>query len=964
MSDKQVRFESQQRVDLPDLTNITSYSAAARRRGLAELFGGGDTVGRVLRGFDSVPEDPGVSARLLIERVESGVDGAFLSALFDGVTTEFGTIGGQGAAQHFLDFTGQPANTYEGKIRARLLAAAEDNRAFWNPASNTEFSKPTNVTQTPEWEVAFAGHAGSDWVALCDVVWNGAEIDIADITDKRDLLFEGVFPFGNAALASIPDFDRSVDRGSPLVTRGGIMQALHALQRQVAEMKGADDFGEFNTYARPAQAAGFVAAGFDAERHQRLDTIATATFTCSASTLHADFTGPTSLYDCLAHIEVNSNDLPKIITVVLKDEGGFGATPLYTFPAQISIAGKNLRIVAAGGGSGGDDQFEELTGIEEGKTLVEFDVASGTGILISDGSLHLENLRFEQLGGAALLSLTVGSHFSANNVTLRNGDMDTTDGAEFVLECTNSIRVENCWFIGKSRIAGRHPLDAGGAPGIDTVDQSQRGGYIDNCGFVGHVKFNAKNSPSSLNSAYEWSGNITVSRSTFQCLENATAERSREGMVNLMAARNIRFDDCQFMYHGDEDGVRVCSRVGSAVMPPKNIVFYNCEFILRYSATHVGANTDISNLVSPPGGVTETEGTGWALKITAVQDIVLTVQSNDEAPVGIRVLDCTFRVNRILSGFLNSSPDAGAIYCVDCLRTRIEGNDIIEWTEPPVELASSDAQIMILVAATTNGETWGLGREIKVLGNYVGAWQENTRSAIAGFALTSWGGTQVTGSESHVQLVFLVLYRTSTCRVAGNTWSTIDSTGESHIVTTLLGQAIIIQESTAVVIDNDSFLHMMPATEDGDSWAEVLLAPISSVGAVSNISIRNCTFLRSGCFEARDDFGGGTIAMLFIDSNDFILDPSVDNEGAPFLQLDVLSASHNTMSFCHNKSNYFGPATTNSVHFNNASSFIFIGNLMTTHTVKSDAHGDANSPNAPGWGDMALPMNDVLLYET
>ena len=183
-------------------------------------------------------------------------------------------------------------------------------------------------------------------------------------------------------------------------------------------------------------------------------------------------------------------------------------------------------------------------------------------------------------------------------------------------------------------------------------------------------------------------------------------------------------------------------------------------------------------------------------------------------------------------------------------------------------------------------------------------------------------------------------------------------------MTTLLGQAIIIQESTAVVIDNDSFLHMMPATEDGDSWAEVLLAPISSVGAGSNISIRNCTFLRSGCFEARDDFGGGTIAMLFIDSNDFILDPSVDNEGAPFLQLDVLSASHNTMSFCHNKSNYFGPATTNSVHFNNASSFIFIGNLMTTHTVKSDAHGDANSPNAPGWGDMALPMNDVLLYET
>ena len=190
MSDAQVRWESQQRVDAPDLSAMVELAAQARRRGHRDLFAGGLDTPLVMRGFRVQAEDPGVSPRVLIVQSEGGVQGAFVSALTDGVVFDFGTVGGTGAAQRLLDFTGQPAATYKVKVRDRLIATQSDNRAFWNPSSNMEFVKVTNTRNNPEWEVALSGHGDADWVLLAEVVWGGATVDTVDIADKRNLAFE------------------------------------------------------------------------------------------------------------------------------------------------------------------------------------------------------------------------------------------------------------------------------------------------------------------------------------------------------------------------------------------------------------------------------------------------------------------------------------------------------------------------------------------------------------------------------------------------------------------------------------------------------------------------------------------------------------------------------------------------------------------------------------------------------
>jgi hypothetical protein len=249
-----VRYESQERVDHPDITAMSFLVLGEFRRSIRGLLLGPDDGSRpypnaIIRGFAVEPESPASSNVVVKLDPGGGEPLAFAIGGEDvGAHVDYGQlIGGsdmagrlEGNAQQTLDFTGQPSDTYIVQMRFVYQESVEDNRAFWNEGVKEEFVSPMETRHAPLFELRAVGATTNDeWIDLAEVVWGGATIGAGDITDIRTFAFEGSAPFQADWFdepGAMPDFDRDVDRAAHGINE--VYPVLRALARQIQDIKG------------------------------------------------------------------------------------------------------------------------------------------------------------------------------------------------------------------------------------------------------------------------------------------------------------------------------------------------------------------------------------------------------------------------------------------------------------------------------------------------------------------------------------------------------------------------------------------------------------------------------------------------------------------------------------------------------------------------------------------------------
>ena len=226
-----VRFEPNERVDLPDLTQLQRGHRSDTRSSFVHVLFGSDSR-KVLGGW-LVEEDPaGASAQV---KVNSGT--AMLTEARDDGGYEYGVAAGiEGDSFQMVDFTGKPANTYEIWVRASYTSGEAGNRIFWDETIAQEDVDMIDTRYVAAWDVqASIGSPGTEWEAIAEVVWGGATIQTADITMERDMFFEGDEDGGFAQVWGTGT-DRNTDRGLYGVTN--LYTWCQAVRQQLWDMIG------------------------------------------------------------------------------------------------------------------------------------------------------------------------------------------------------------------------------------------------------------------------------------------------------------------------------------------------------------------------------------------------------------------------------------------------------------------------------------------------------------------------------------------------------------------------------------------------------------------------------------------------------------------------------------------------------------------------------------------------------
>ena len=203
-----VRFEPNERADLPDLLQLQRGMRSDVRSSLVHVLFASDSR-KVLGGW-LVEEDPaGASAQV---KVNTGT--AMLTEVIDDGTFEYGVAAGiEGDAFQMVDFTGKPNGTYEMWIRASYTAGEAGNRIFWDATLSQEDVDMIDTRYVAGWDVQISiGSPGVEWESIASIVWAGATVQTADITMQRDLFFEGDENGGFAAVWGGGN-DRDPNRG-------------------------------------------------------------------------------------------------------------------------------------------------------------------------------------------------------------------------------------------------------------------------------------------------------------------------------------------------------------------------------------------------------------------------------------------------------------------------------------------------------------------------------------------------------------------------------------------------------------------------------------------------------------------------------------------------------------------------------------------------------------------------------
>ncbi len=755
---RRVNFSSQQRVDQPDALAIGTFATMDARRILRQTLMGTDAnqgvdKGRIIRGFAVEAEDPGVGPRVLVRmQLATGVYSGAMAAINSGAgTLDWGQIAGgadglgnlEGSAQNLLDFTSQPPGDFDVKLRAVFGPGLKRNRAFWNPASNAEFIQLTPTRLLPQWEIAFQNHTDPEWVTLGRVAWDGVSIAAADITDLREFPLEGTpkpvqlfvdqwsFPAqtGDADNFGVGNFDRGDDRGT--VQFPGVWAATRALARQIQDIKGGRDKDlRYDWFSLPASAPGFYADNNNIGTTRTMRMLDTVTFTCADGiTDHGDFNGLDSIFNCFKFIADNPTLTPNRITILVKTRSV--DSPTFTWSDQISIGGdKSITLVAIGGGAPSSDPILDLpqgTAIIIGDTLVSGSMLNFTGSAI--GSLHVENITWVSvLDTVGIISMNQESSFSMKNSTLTSPTFtDDLTTVTPTLRCPNtSLVIEDSLLVGLIYIGGKET--APGAPIPEERDLNWTYGRIINTRIFGHTRFRYDDPDGTdEDDAWFYANNISVEGCTFITVVSNNNSFATVAMVDLAGCRNMRFEQCNFQYAGDETAIRVKSGpvvFGTRWSTPEHITFDDCFFKLSNDSAHPGFQTGA-------GGAGGTFGTGWAIRLYGEElggpDPLV---GPDQLPRHIRVEGCRFDAgfNPLTSLDIVSPADAGYISATDTRFSHFSKNRFVNWTTP-LPAQNLDTQRLVLFSATTLGATIEGNSDNFFNDNFIGDWHSSGNGA-------------------------------------------------------------------------------------------------------------------------------------------------------------------------------------------------------------------------------------------
>lgn len=320
-----VKWSPQERVDLPDLAATSFLAIGEFRRTIREALIGGDE-NRVLRGFEveasAVPD-----ALITVKLNDAGTLSVAVGAENLGNVTHGQLIGGvddaarnEGNAQQTLDFTGQPnPATYTVQMRFVYADGANDNRAFWADATDSEFVSSADTRYLPGFELRLSGAASAEWIDLASVVWGGSTITAGNITDLRSFAMEGVTPYEQttqAGAGGMPDFSRLATRGDTAVGINALWGVVRALGRQIQDIKGEDDSGNWNWWGRVFKSSTLSPT----DTTKTLRTLHTVTYTVGdGSTSYGDYSGVDGLDDCLDEVFNLGANAPANIRIVLKN---------------------------------------------------------------------------------------------------------------------------------------------------------------------------------------------------------------------------------------------------------------------------------------------------------------------------------------------------------------------------------------------------------------------------------------------------------------------------------------------------------------------------------------------------------------------------------------------------------------------------------------------------------------------
>lgn len=548
-----VRWESQERVDLPDMTALSFLVLGEFRKTIRDLALGFDvTLGDkfILRGFEVEPSAvPDTRIRVRMDTGDPDRIGTALLSENLGANTEYGQLAGgedsaaalEGQAQQIIDFTGDPVATYVVEMRFvpyTTSTGANDNRAFWNPGINSEFIASTDTRFEPQWEVRRVGAAtGGEWIPLASVTWDGVgPITTSEITDLRQFAFEGAAgsfdAATQAAYTALPDFSRSTLRGGLANGINEVYRVMRALGRQVADLKGQDELGNFNWYARAYGPTDAIDALAD-EQTRSLRTVDTAMFTVGDGvTTFGDFNGAAGLENCLQHIEDMGANTPSQIEIILKSRATaspgaftFNITTAHSFNGVMDY----LRI---------DAQQNDIA-CSHPAASIAIETASLTEVVI-------ENVNSMTTSNNATL---VDTHrLKLRNCGTISGDV--TSGAEPVVAVQDGTVIRDIRLLqGRIEVTPR-TIAAGIDDGLDVLDPVT----IENISLDGVIDVNGQTAGDAGQPLHVLNSQLSNSRTHTLGGGN--------GLISALGANDMRIIDCTFSFNPDMNGIRTSNGTG------------------------------------------------------------------------------------------------------------------------------------------------------------------------------------------------------------------------------------------------------------------------------------------------------------------------------------------------------------------------------------------------------------------
>jgi len=663
-----VRWESQERVDLPDMEAQSFLVLGEFRRLNRELIVGKDPLGApdakfVIRGF-AVEPSAVPDSRIRI-RADDGAttDGVFYSPENLGANNDGGNLTGgrdqvgnlEGAAQQIIDFAALPAATYVIEVRFTYGQGANDNRAFWNPGVDSEFIAAMDTRHEPQWTAqAVGGATGGEWLVLGTVTWDGVgPITTSEITDLRRLLFEGLTPFQEVdqddLSYSAPDFSRSTARGDKAVTIDTVVAAIRACFRQIRDIKGPDDSGQWNWWNRPTAPKVYDggALPFGAQHTKTLRSVDTVTYTIGDGvSTFGDFNGVTALEDALDRLHGSAGlTRPRRCKIIMKSSRRtpsitYVVAPSYDFTADGDLE-LEIECVTADGAEGSD----------RGRAVIEFNGGLGgiNGYAISINKLVLKNLDVTQTAANASLFATEKCEIY-NTALAIQFDAANLVNSRFALQISRTPG-DAFFFCKNVSFNGPVQVISGSIAPISRFNKGHHG-VFESCLCSYPVLLTDRVT------AFDRLG-ITFRGCTFSELLTLSGSR---GLIDGRGSQNVVVQDCQFtLGNRNQD----CIFLGE-LAATKPVAFWrieNNEFNI--------SDTARAELVD--GGQNGVAGTGWAVFLQATSTPAGGDLDEHVANIIIR--------NNYVEGpnTVQTNFDSGGIYLEGVKQAIIEGNHFWEF---------------------------------------------------------------------------------------------------------------------------------------------------------------------------------------------------------------------------------------------------------------------------------------------